>query len=439
MKKYNRVVLGACACFMLCAPTVPLAQETDAETVKETYLYTLGRMLALRQEHIDFDEGGYQWNVMFHREPGNVSWANPNLDVAYMEAWVAVDETSCTLVQVPEVAGRYYTVQFLDPWGEVTANLNERAFPEHPHGTFAMCLEGAQVDLPADALRVDLPSKKSRILGRVELKGDPEGAVALLKQFTLTPTGNPEIDPAVEIPNFTNEDLMGIELYEAAQAVFASAPDPSVSKAAELQAETLSIAAAAKDSAGRAEVEKLIETVAKPAVAEAVASYGTIQGGWSRTDVIGAYGDDYVSRTVVNLIGIWANSTDEVIYYTAGKDADGAPLDGTKTYTIDFEEGEDPSDVCTAFWSVTVLRLPDYLVVENPLNRWNLNNVSPLEKNADGTLTIAMAPEKPESVPDPNWIPTPREGGFSATFRCYRPVEAVRTGAWFAPPIVKRG
>ena len=65
-----------------------------------------------------------------HRSPGEVDWPNPNLDVAYSEAWVAIDETSCALVSVPRITDRYYTVQFLNGWGETVANINERVlFP----------------------------------------------------------------------------------------------------------------------------------------------------------------------------------------------------------------------------------------------------------------------------------------------------------------------
>lgn len=416
----------------------PVLAELDEQTLVDTYIYTLGRMLVLRQEHIDFTDGGYDWNVMFHREPGKVSWANPNLDVAYGEAWVAVDAQSCTLVNVPDVTDRYYTVQFLDPWGEVVANLNELRFPDHPHGSFAMCLEGADVELPKGALRVDLPSEKARILARVELKGDVETATDLLGQLTLTATGTPEIAPAVQIPMFANDTLMGVELYEKAEEVFASAPDPTVSNAAELQAKTLEIGAMLKDDESRARIAQMIAEVAVPAADKVTAAYGTQHGGWGRTDTIGMYGDDYTSRMVVNRIGIWANDTQEVIYFTAGSDAAGNALDGGKNYVLNFPAGENPSDVCKAFWSVTMVGLPDYLVIPNALDRFNLNNVSPMQPNADGSLTIGFGPELPADVPEANWLPTRAGAGFSTTFRCYRPTDAVRDGSWFAPDIVAK-
>ena len=49
---------------------------------------------------------GLKWNQIVHREPGGVDWANPNPDVVYSEAWVAVDDKSCTLIELPEIKGR---------------------------------------------------------------------------------------------------------------------------------------------------------------------------------------------------------------------------------------------------------------------------------------------------------------------------------------------
>jgi hypothetical protein len=115
-------------------------------------------LLVLRQQQLDFQEG-FKWNELVHRKPGAVDWPNPNLDVAYSEAWVAVDESSCTIVTVPKITGRYYTVQFLNGWDETLANINERVFPNSPNGDFAICLRGANVSLPAGIKRIDLPVK----------------------------------------------------------------------------------------------------------------------------------------------------------------------------------------------------------------------------------------------------------------------------------------
>lgn len=105
-----------------CADEAPPASPpafTDQQ-VSDAYIYLLGRLLVMRQQQLDFQDG-MTWNQLVHRKPGAVDWPNPNLDVAYSEAWIAVDERSCTQVSVPKVTNRYYTVQFLNGWGETLA------------------------------------------------------------------------------------------------------------------------------------------------------------------------------------------------------------------------------------------------------------------------------------------------------------------------------
>ena len=43
---------------------------------------------------------------------------------------------------------------------------------------------------------------------------------------------------------------------------------------------------------------------------------------WIGGGIVGSYGKDYRLRTVANFAGIWANNTDEVIYFVATRDAD---------------------------------------------------------------------------------------------------------------------
>src|SRR3954468_23608770 len=114
------------------------------QDISDAYIYLLGRLLVTRQQQLDFQDG-FKWNEIVHRKPGAVDWPNPNLDVAYSEAWVAVDEASCTIVSVPKVEGRYYTVQILNGWGETLANINDRVFPGRPSGEFALCLRSTKV------------------------------------------------------------------------------------------------------------------------------------------------------------------------------------------------------------------------------------------------------------------------------------------------------
>ncbi|MGA8386949.1 MAG: DUF1254 domain-containing protein, partial [Pseudolabrys sp.] len=174
MKRFSLAVL---AVIFTAGPLWAQPKRLADRDIVEAYEYMLGRLLVLRQENLDFKEG-FKWNEIVHRAPGGVDWANPNLDVVYSEAWIGLDEKSCTLIELPEIKGRYYTVQTLNGWGETTANINERNFSKHPFGKFAFCLKGATAVLPKGTLRVTLPSRKSRMLMRIELGANPAEAIA---------------------------------------------------------------------------------------------------------------------------------------------------------------------------------------------------------------------------------------------------------------------
>ena len=73
------------------APAASAAPAITDQQVSDAYIYLLSRLLVLRQQQADFQEG-FKWNTLIHRKLGEVQWPNPNLDVAYSEAWVAVDE-----------------------------------------------------------------------------------------------------------------------------------------------------------------------------------------------------------------------------------------------------------------------------------------------------------------------------------------------------------
>lgn len=88
-----------------CDASVPAGPPGDRDIV-DAYHYMLGRWLVLRQESSDL-RNGLKWNELVHRTPGAVTGANPNLDVAMSDAWMYIDETSCTMIELPEIKGLY--------------------------------------------------------------------------------------------------------------------------------------------------------------------------------------------------------------------------------------------------------------------------------------------------------------------------------------------
>ena len=182
----------------------------------------------IRQEHTDLKEPGVGYNVVKYNPLGSADFVNPNLDVAYLETWLAADERTPVMLDVPEITDRYYTAQILDEWGEVIVNINERSSPSKPFGKFALVHPGWNGSLPADASRITLHSGKAKMLARVELKDDPAEAVRLQRAFKLAPLGTPLVAPPPAIPMFGNEDLIGVEIFDDIDTKLSSALDVCV-------------------------------------------------------------------------------------------------------------------------------------------------------------------------------------------------------------------
>jgi len=430
MRKLLFAALATLAVIDIATPACaqPTARLADRDIV-EAYEYMLGRLLVLRQENLDFKEG-FKWNEIIHRAPGGVDWANPNLDVVYSEAWIALDEKSCTLIDIPEIKGRYYTVQILNGWGETTANINERNFQKHPFGKYLFCIKGATPVLPKGTLRVTLPSRKSRLLMRIELGAHPENAIALQKKVTMKATGKPVIEEAVVKPNFTNSQLPGVEAFDKTAEIFASEADLNPGMI-DVREKAIAISKAAADRTQRARIDEVIRKQAIPAFHGEILKMGKAENGWMHPRVVGNYRTDYVMRTITNYAGIWANNSKEVVYFTA------QGLDGGQSYTQTFPKDALPRTKTRYFWSVIVVDSVDYKVIPNALNRYLLNKQSPLHFDDDGSLTLAFAPTLPAGIPESNWLPTPQGKKYNMTFRFYGPTKDVSDGKYFPPPVVR--
>ena len=413
------------------------AQTPDPKTVTDAYVYLLGRAIVIRQEQTDLKEPGVDYNVIKYNPAGSADFVNPNLDVAYMEAWIAVDDETPVLLEIPEVKDRYYTAQILNEWGEVITNIHERDYPSHPHGRFVFVAPGSNVEVPADAVRIELHSRKAKMLARVELKNDPEGAFVLQKKFKLKALGTPEIEPTASMASFGNKELIGVELFDNVDGVLASALDVSPI-AAQMQAQVRDIAQIAKNSEQREILDKMIrEKVVPDFLAFAVTKSGVYRNHWLGTLGTGHYGSNYWIRSSANLVGLWANTNDEVIYFVATRDSDGEPLNGANDYLLEFPAESRPDAVVDAYWSIILVDVPDYRVVKNPLNRFNFNSDSGLKSEADGSLRILMASKHTPVAPESNWLPAPDGKGFSLTIRTYVPKDIVKRGEWF-PPAIRR-
>ncbi len=419
-------------------PSARAGEPVNEQTVTDAYIYLLGRYLVIRQEKIDQEVTRTGYNTIKYNPLGKAEFVNPDMDVASLEAWLAVDERAPALLTVPKIANRYYTVEVVDEWGNILININPRQTPKTPYGNFVFLLKGAHPRLPEGATPIELPSKKAKLLARIALQTTPSEAVRLQYDFKLRSLGKLNIAPPLKLPIFSNSKLIGVEIFDNVDKVLASAVD-SMPGAPRLQDKVRAVAAAVASSPEeRKRVAAILKTKTIPAFFEMTRGFGTQKGGWSVAYTTGDYGDHFDLRTIGNYMAIWANPAKEVIHFSGNKDANGYGLSGNHTYTIRFPKQQLPADVVDAFWSLTVLTLPDYRVVPNRLKRYSVNSFMKFQYEPDGSLPLTLAAEQPPGVSEMNWLPSQKGRDITLTLRLYLPREPVLNGTWFAPPIEKK-
>jgi hypothetical protein len=416
----------------------------SVDELTDAWMYVFGRYLVIRQEHIDLAEDGVDYNVLKHNRAvlagvagGQApKFVNPNLDVVYSEAWIAVDEHTPAILEVPAVAaGTYYTAQIVDEWAEITYNVNERTFPEHPHGTFAICFAGSDPELPAGSVRLDIPSGKAKLLARVQILDDLDQAVALQHEFSLRSTGTPHIEPAIDIAMFTNAAPPGSAMFARPQLDQAlAAPDrsghgdafaPRLKQIADFVAD---------DPAHAHQIDEIVSTTIFPGFIHAMTHMNEVGNGWRSTGNRTGFGSDYQFRAIANFGGIWWNSATEVIYYPLQADETGQPPTGDHTYAIRFAHGESPGEHVDGYWSITLYSHPDVMLVPNPAGKYSISFRTDLTPDPDGGFTIYISLELPPDVPEANWLPSTGPGKpWAIVMRLYLPKPDVLDGSWTPP------
>jgi hypothetical protein len=148
---------------------------------------------------------------------------------------------------------------------------------------------------------------------------------------------------------------------------------------------------------------------------------------------MGVYGNYYLKRAALALVGLGSNPPEDAIYPLAFTDGQGKPLNGEHDYVLHFDQEELPP--VEAFWSVTVYDQEGFQVA-NPLNRCALGDRDHLRYNADGSLDLLVQHDNPGPEREPNWLPAPR-GPMALFMRLYEPKAEVLDGRW-KPPAVRQ-
>ena len=102
-----------------------------------------------------------------------------------------------------------------------------------------------------------------------------------------------------------------------------------------------------------------------------------------------------------------------------------------------FPAGKLPDFVVDAYWSVILVGVPDYRVVPNDLKRYNFNNHRRLQKEADGSLKIAIGPKPDCYVCYELAAVGSGQAVFADIPHLTVPREAAQKCEWTPPPLEK--
>jgi len=148
--------------------------------------------------------------------------------------------------------------------------------------------------------------------------------------------------------------------------------------------------------------------------------------------------NNYLYRMAAAVLGLYGTGKQEAMYPLYTVDSEGQPLSGANKYTLRFAPGQLPP--VHAFWSLTMYRVPENLLVANPLDRYVLNSamLPQFRRDEDGWLTLLIQKDSPGPELEANWLPAP-EGPFMVPMRMYWPKEEAIEGTWTEPPMQRAG
>ncbi|WP_455196943.1 DUF1214 domain-containing protein [Kaarinaea lacus] len=117
--------------------------------------------------------------------------------------------------------------------------------------------------------------------------------------------------------------------------------------------------------------------------------------------------------------------------YPAVTTADGKPMNAMHDYVVRMSKDQMPP--AQAFWSLTLYDLQNGFFIPNDRKKYSVGENAGMKLNADGGIDIYVAAEKPEGVPEENWLPINRnDENLDMIMRIYIPdLEKLKT---WSPP-----
>jgi hypothetical protein len=373
--------------------------------------------------------------------------AMPNVDTLYGANYVHLAKQGPVILEVPAITDRYFSVTMLDAYFNNFAIVGTRNLAGKA-GRFLIVPAGWEGTPPAGIDRVIMaPTNMIALYQRIYVAGAEEFPLVrgLQDQIRVTPLAGgafplidtPEFDVAAPV-RMTRDPVDFFRIVNAYTAW-----NPPTGQYAALMASFASVGlgpgVSLPQAPDRIEAMRAGAKVAQRAI-DADITTGPFRAGWRVPDPRGARPGPYtLPQAVLQLSQIGSLPVDEAVYYVGRRDADNALLSGEHDYTLTFAAGALPPVSSDGFWSVTMYKASDLLLVDNPIDRYVIRPSTPgLKPNPDGSLTIHIAQQRPRGVAAGNWLPAPPEG-FVLAIRAYLPTAPILDGQWFPPAPVKQG
>ena len=139
---------------------------------------------------------------------------------------------------------------------------------------------------------------------------------------------------------------------------------------------------------------------------------------------------DLEALVAVSVIGPIGLPLEEAFYPNVTT-TDGTPMNAMHDYIIRMMKDELPPAM--AFWSMTLYDLQNGFFIPNDRKKYSVGENAGMVLSKDGGIEIYVAAEKPEGVPEENWLPIARKDeNMDIIMRIYNP-DLEKLGAWSAP------
>jgi len=460
MKKLTAILLTVMLLGGMCAHAETVLSQDEAwDLVRQAYIFSfplvlMNETLKVGTNTEEAVNGKAPVNQISHaRGLANASFrqvVTPNVDTLYSQIFFDLGEDAL-VIQKPAVE-RYLTFQVMNAWSDTVAVLGTGADTQDAR-TYLLTGPGFSGEVPEGMTQIPVSTDIGWIIGRTLCYGpdDLDNIYAIqgkmdVRTLALWQSGEEQPKGASQPENdgvpFQRAITMGPKAFfdtvnellvrnpaypEDAEAMKAFSAvgvgpgltfDPSVlgTDAAERWVAMLTnLSAELTQSAGKF----LVNNGAFRFMGEPISRFG----------------QEYDYRALVAIGGFGANPADVAVYMKAGFDDAGETLSGENSYILHFEPDALPPVEENGFWSITAYGDDDFLI-DNPLNRYAINDRSEIELNGDGSLDILLQADQPEEHAG-NWLPT-GTAGFHLFMRIYLPQETVIDGTWRAPTLTRR-